>query len=60
MVRLVHCKQLQLTSVSITRVSLTVVPNISVLRIARWGVREFAIAIVAVNTVSLRPRKYHL
>jgi len=39
----------------ITRVSLTVVPNISVLRIARWGIREFAIAIVAVNTVSLRP-----
>lgn len=40
---------------SIIRVSLTVVPNIFVLNIARWGVREFCIAIVAVNTAALRP-----
>lgn len=40
---------------SITRVSLTVVPNIFVLNIARWGVREFCIAIVAVNSAALRP-----
>lgn len=40
---------------SITRVSLTVVPNIFVLNIARWGVREFCIAIIAVNSASLRP-----
>ncbi|KAG9199004.1 hypothetical protein G6514_009189 [Epicoccum nigrum] len=39
----------------ITRVSLTVVPDIFVLNIARWGVREFCIAIVAVNSASLRP-----
>ncbi|KAF2623090.1 hypothetical protein BU25DRAFT_462242 [Macroventuria anomochaeta] len=39
----------------IIRVSLTVVPNIFVLNIARWGVREFCIAIVAVNTASLQP-----
>ncbi|KAJ4334117.1 hypothetical protein N0V95_009248 [Ascochyta clinopodiicola] len=44
-----------LTTSSIIRVSLTVVPNIFVLNIARWGVREFCIAIVAVNTASLRP-----
>lgn len=35
--------------------SLTVVPDIFVLNIARWGVREFCIAIVAVNSASLRP-----
>ncbi|KAF1930457.1 uncharacterized protein M421DRAFT_418776 [Didymella exigua CBS 183.55] len=39
----------------IIRVSLTVVPNIFVLNIARWGVREFCIAIVAVNSAALRP-----
>ena len=30
------------------------------LTMARWGVREFCIAIVAVNTASLRPRKSSL
>lgn len=40
---------------SILRVSLTVVPNIFVLNIARWGIREFCIAIIAVNSASLRP-----
>jgi hypothetical protein len=38
------------------------VPNIFVLNIARWGVREFCIAIVAVNTAALQPsesRPYH-
>ncbi|EMD85386.1 hypothetical protein COCC4DRAFT_75992 [Bipolaris maydis ATCC 48331] len=39
----------------ITRVSLTVVPNIFVLNIARWGIREFCIAIVAVNSACLQP-----
>ncbi|KAH7112079.1 hypothetical protein B0J11DRAFT_598025, partial [Dendryphion nanum] len=39
----------------ITRVSLTVVPNITVRIIARWGARELSIAMVAVNTASLRP-----
>ncbi|UPX12133.1 uncharacterized protein EKO05_0002700 [Ascochyta rabiei] len=39
----------------ITRVSLTIVQDIISLNIARWGVREFCIAIVAVNTASLRP-----
>jgi len=39
----------------IIRVSLTVVPDIFVLNIARWGIREFCIAIVAVNSASLRP-----
>ncbi|KAF2993034.1 hypothetical protein E8E13_000226 [Curvularia kusanoi] len=39
----------------IIRVSLTVVPHIFVLNIARWGVREFAVGIVAVNSASLRP-----
>lgn len=42
-------------AISIIRVSLTVVPNIFVLNIARWGVREFCIAIIAVNSASLRP-----
>lgn len=44
-------------SYSVIRVSLTVVPNIFVLNIARWGVREFCIAIIAVNSASLRPSK---
>ncbi|KAF5845467.1 hypothetical protein GGP41_003118 [Bipolaris sorokiniana] len=39
----------------ITRVSLTVVPNMFVLNIARWGIREFCIAIVAVNSACLQP-----
>lgn len=39
----------------ITRVSLTVVPNITVRIIARWGARELSIAMVAVNSASLRP-----
>ncbi|EUC43976.1 hypothetical protein COCMIDRAFT_99370 [Bipolaris oryzae ATCC 44560] len=39
----------------VTRVSLTVVPNIFVLNIARWGIREFCIAIVAVNSACLQP-----
>ncbi|KAF3050611.1 hypothetical protein E8E11_010081 [Didymella keratinophila] len=39
----------------VIRVSLTVVPKISVLNIARWGVREFCIVILAVNTAALRP-----
>ncbi|KAF2124348.1 hypothetical protein P153DRAFT_390382 [Dothidotthia symphoricarpi CBS 119687] len=39
----------------ITRVSLTVVPNISIFIIARWGIREFTIAIIAVNSAALRP-----
>lgn len=41
----------------IIRVSLTVVPNITIRIIARWGARELAIALVAVNTASLRPSK---
>ena len=40
---------------SITRISLTIVPNISLLVIVRWAIREFAVAIVAVNSASLRP-----
>ncbi|KAH6639127.1 hypothetical protein C7974DRAFT_387910 [Boeremia exigua] len=43
------------TAACIIRVSLTVVPNIFVLNIARWGVREFCVAIIAVNSASLRP-----
>ncbi|KAJ4982897.1 hypothetical protein SVAN01_11599 [Stagonosporopsis vannaccii] len=39
----------------VIRVSLTVVPNIFVLNIARWAVRECCIAIIAVNSASLRP-----
>ncbi|KAF2448236.1 hypothetical protein P171DRAFT_517818 [Karstenula rhodostoma CBS 690.94] len=39
----------------ITRVSLTVVPNVTVRIIARWGARELSIAMVAVNSASLRP-----
>ncbi|CAI6337719.1 unnamed protein product [Periconia digitata] len=39
----------------ITRVSLTVVPDITVSIIARWGARELSIALVAVNTAALRP-----
>ena len=46
------------TQTSIIRVSLTVVPDIFVLNIARWGVREFCIAIVAVNSASLRPSEF--
>jgi hypothetical protein len=42
----------------IIRVSLTVVPNVTVRIIARWGARELAIALVAVNTASLRPSKF--
>ncbi|PSN73314.1 hypothetical protein BS50DRAFT_444562, partial [Corynespora cassiicola Philippines] len=42
-------------SACIIRVSLTVVPNITVRIIARWGARELAIALVAVNSASLRP-----
>jgi len=42
-------------SACITQVSLTVVPDITVRIIAGWGVRELAIALVAVNTESLRP-----
>ncbi|KAJ4355857.1 uncharacterized protein N0V89_003878 [Didymosphaeria variabile] len=41
----------------ITRVSLTVVPNITVRIIARWGARELSTAMVAVNSASLRPSK---
>ncbi|KAF1970723.1 hypothetical protein BU23DRAFT_473044 [Bimuria novae-zelandiae CBS 107.79] len=41
----------------VTRVSLTVVPNITVRIIARWGTRELSIAMVAVNSASLRPSK---
>lgn len=41
----------------ITRVSLTVVPNITVSIIARWGAREISIALVAVNSAALRPSK---
>lgn len=41
----------------IIRVSLTVVPNITIRIIARWGARELAIALVAVNSASLRPSK---
>ena len=40
---------------SITRISLTIIPNISLLVIVRWAIREFAVAIVAVNSASLRP-----
>jgi len=43
----------------IIRVSLTVVPNITVRIIARWGARELSIAMVAVNTAALRPSKFH-
>ncbi|KAK3214345.1 hypothetical protein GRF29_28g2819413, partial [Pseudopithomyces chartarum] len=39
----------------ITRVALTVVPNITVRIIARWGARELSIALIAVNSSSLRP-----
>jgi len=41
----------------IARVSLTVVPDTNVLIIARWGVRELAVGVVAVNTAMLRPSK---
>ena len=41
----------------IARVSSTVVPDITIRIIARWGARELAIALVAVNTASLRPSK---
>src|SRR6478735_1838854 len=34
-----------------------VVPNITVRIIARWGARELSIALVAVNSASLRPSK---
>lgn len=34
---------------------LAVVPNASVLVIARWGIREIAVAILAVNAAALRP-----
>ncbi|KAF2711881.1 hypothetical protein K504DRAFT_374326, partial [Pleomassaria siparia CBS 279.74] len=41
----------------IIRVSLTVVPDVSLRIIARWGVRELSIGILAVNTAALRPSK---
>lgn len=41
----------------ITRVASTVVPNVTIRIIARWGARELAIALVAVNSASLRPSK---
>ncbi|UPX18149.1 uncharacterized protein EKO05_0008459 [Ascochyta rabiei] len=41
----------------IIRVASTVVPDITIRIIARWGAREIAIALVAVNTASLRPSK---
>ncbi|KAF9698608.1 hypothetical protein EKO04_003932 [Ascochyta lentis] len=39
----------------IIRVASTVVPNVTLRIIARWGARELAIALVAVNSASLRP-----
>ncbi|PSN64939.1 hypothetical protein BS50DRAFT_644848 [Corynespora cassiicola Philippines] len=39
----------------ITRVTLSVDPNVSLATIARWGTRELTIGIVAVNTAMLRP-----
>ncbi len=39
----------------IVRVASTVVPNVTIRIIARWGARELAIALVAVNSASLRP-----
>lgn len=41
----------------IIRVASTVMPKVAIGIIARWGAQELAIALVTVNTASLRPSK---